>query len=573
MIELQLVQGSNEWLVHRQHYRNASDTPSVTGSSTYKSRAAFLKERATGIASEVDSATQRRFDEGHLFEKLARPLMEKIIGEDLFPVVGVDGLYSASFDGLTMMGDTNGEHKTLNDAIRACQTAADLPLMYREQMEHQMMVSGAGRSLFMASKWAKDSEGGYYLEDEKHFWYEPDMALRQTICAAWDQFEIDVSNYVTAEVIPAAVAAPTLDLPAVSIEASGSIMVVSNLKKFGEQLNYFIERLPTKPSTDQEFADCKAALSKLKLAEETLDSEESRALAQMSEIDEMRREKRLYQDLARTTRLALEKLVTARESAIKVEIVSAGKAALVEHIVGLNTRLGKPYMPVVAENFSTVIKNKRTVASLQDAVDIELARCKIAANEISDKIQINLNSMRELASEHAFLFADTAAIVLKANDDLVVLVKSRIAEHKADQERKIEAEREKIRQEERVKAEREQAHKAEAEKREADRIAAEKERARKDAEAEQQNTPPPATAQPVPEIAPVLSEQPVVQKEASAPACIAYNPAIPADSLPSLLFKIQSLVKLFDDENFTESEIDRQIHYAERQVIERSRVA
>ncbi|MBV5349744.1 Heme peroxidase, partial [bacterium] len=123
--------------------------------------------------------------------------------------------------------------------------------------------------------------------------------------------------------------------------------------------------------------------------------------------------------LARTTRLALEKLVVARESQIKVEIVSKGKSDLAEHIAGLNTQLGKSYMPTISENFATVIKNQRTIASLQGKVDNELGRCKIAANEIAGKIQINLNSMRELASDHVFLFADTAQIILKDNDDLV----------------------------------------------------------------------------------------------------------------------------------------------------------
>lgn len=64
----------------------------------------------------------------------------------------------------------------------------------------------------------------------------------------------DLANYKHVEVIPAAVATPTLDLPTVSIQTSGQISIISNLKKFGEALQVFIERLPAKPSTDQEFA-------------------------------------------------------------------------------------------------------------------------------------------------------------------------------------------------------------------------------------------------------------------------------------------------------------------------------
>lgn len=430
-----------------------------------------------------------------------------------------------------------------------------------------MMVSGASRSLFMATRWSGE-EGSEILEEEKHFWYEPDMQLRKKICAAWDQFELDVAAYEHVEVIHAAVAAPTLDLPVVSIQTSGAIAIRSNLRAFGEALNSFIERLPTKPSTDQEFADCKAALSKLKTAEDTLESEESRALSQMTEIDEMRREKKLYQDLARTTRLALEKLVAARESAIKVEIVSAGKAALAEHIVSLNKRLGKPYMPTIAENFSVVIKNKRTVASLQGAVDDELARCKIAANEIADRIQVNLNSLRELAAEHAFLFSDTAQIVLKANDDLVIMIKSRIAEHKAEQERKLEVERARIRKEEQDRADREAAANVEVERKEQERIRAEEE-AKAKAESEAKLRAEQAKQQPVAQ--PKTQEAtPTRESEAGTPAGarkIVSDP-VTAVGQPDTAWTIAGLLS-----EMTESEKSLVLHYCERLIKQRQAAA
>ena len=139
----------------------------------------------------------------------------------------------------------------------------------------------------------------------------------------------------------------------------------------------------------------------------------------------------------------------------------------------------------------------------------------------------------------------------------------------------------KERKEEQERADREAAAKARAEQQERDRITKEAEdkaeEARKAAEAA---TTPVLAATPVPS---VLSDKGVADanarefidsiKTADAPACIAYKPVIPAGQSSSLFFKIQSLVKMFDDENFTESEIDRQIHYAERQVIERSKAA
>ncbi|HET7596027.1 MAG TPA: YqaJ viral recombinase family protein, partial [Burkholderiales bacterium] len=96
---LSLVQGTPEWFAHRATCFNASDAPAMLGISPYKTRAQLLQERATGVTPEIDDATQKRFDDGHRYEALARPLAEGIIGDELYPCVGTDddGRYSASF--------------------------------------------------------------------------------------------------------------------------------------------------------------------------------------------------------------------------------------------------------------------------------------------------------------------------------------------------------------------------------------------------------------------------------------------------------------------------------------------
>ena len=112
-----------------------------------------------------------------------------------YPVVGSEGKLSASFDGLTMDRSVAFEHKTLSQKLRAAMvdgcTGAELPMVYRLQMEQQCMVSGAGRVLFLASKW--DEEGR--LIEERHCWYEPNLELRARIVAGWAQFERDLADY------------------------------------------------------------------------------------------------------------------------------------------------------------------------------------------------------------------------------------------------------------------------------------------------------------------------------------------------------------------------------------------
>ena len=71
-----LEQGSAAWHAHRRNHFNASDAPAMMNCSPYKSRADLIHETATGLAAEVDAATQRRFDSGHRFEALARPICQ-----------------------------------------------------------------------------------------------------------------------------------------------------------------------------------------------------------------------------------------------------------------------------------------------------------------------------------------------------------------------------------------------------------------------------------------------------------------------------------------------------------------
>jgi hypothetical protein len=113
-------------------------------------------------------------------------------------------------------------------------------------------------------------------------------------------------------------------------------------------------------------------------------------------------------------------------------------------------------MPSIAADFAGAIKGKKNLDSMQDAVDTVLANAKIEASGIADRIQINMGTLRELATGLPQLFPDTAQIVLKAPDDLTALVKTRVADHQAAEAKKEEAQRERIRQEELARIEREQ---------------------------------------------------------------------------------------------------------------------
>lgn len=447
-----LIQGSPQWHAHRAQHFNASDAPAMMGCSSYKTRSELIKELATGLTGEVDASTQRRFDDGHRFEALARPLAEEVIGEDLSPCVGTSGKYSASFDGITFMHDVAFEHKTLNDTLReamfegCCGDA--LPLQYQVQMEHQAMVADSiEKVLFMASKWDGDQ-----LLETRHCWYYPNLELRAKIIAGWEQLEKDVAAYDPAAERPApAVAAPMESLPAVVVQISGALTVGGNLDAFGAALRAFITRIPTKPSTDQEFANAEAAAKALKKAEEALAQAEESALSQISDVEVMRRTVADLKNLARTTRLATEKLVAAEKEARRTAIVTVAQAELDQHIQSLNQRLGANWLPRVAGGFGEVIKGKKSLANMEDAVAVALTSAKAEMSALAERLEANRKHLVQADGDWIALFADFATVGAKAPEDFEAVAMLRIGQHKQAEAARLEAERERIRAEEAAK--------------------------------------------------------------------------------------------------------------------------
>ena len=440
------AQGTDGWHQHRARSYNASDLAAAMGLSRHKTRTALMREKATGITPEVDAATQRRFDQGHEYEAIARPWAEEIVGSELFPIVlaaEINGLLlSASLDGQDLLGEVTFEHKTGSAELLASLEAGIIPREYHPQMEQGLLLSGASRCLFMASAGNRESM--------RYAWYESNPELRAKIIPTWEQLAQDLKGYVSEMVAPVT-AAPVEALPVVSIRLDGAVAIIDNLGLFGDRLKAFVDKLPAQPSTDQEFADAEQGCKILQQAQDALEQAEAAALAQTADIERMRRTVASYVEIARTTRLTLERVVKARKEQIKVEIVTEGQAALARHIEALNQRLGKPYMPAVPADFAGAIKGKKTVTSLREAVNVTLTNAKLAANEVADRIQVNLTWLREHAANHVALFPDTAALVLKDAEAMQAIARNRVAEHEAAEAKRLEAERARIRAEEEAK--------------------------------------------------------------------------------------------------------------------------
>lgn len=454
-----LIQGSTEWHAHRRNHFNASDAPAMMGVSPYKTRDQLLHEMATGLTKEVDAGTQKRFDDGHKFEALARPLAEKIIGDELSPTVGVEGKYSASFDGITFAGDIIFEHKTLNDSLRSFfdtrESGQLLPDTYIVQMEQQLMISGAEKCLFMASKWQ-----GETLVESKHAWYYSEPTLRQEIIDGWAQFEKDLAAYVPATVVEKVVAETVESLPVPSVVVKGEI-TSSNLGEITPKFDAYLSSINTELKTDQDFADAEANAKNCRETAKRIEALRGNIIAQMVSVNEVNGVLENYEKAFNTIGLRLEKAVKEQKETLKTTAILTAQKAFTDHVAALEVETKPIRLNVSMPDFSGAIKGIKTVASMHSRINDALAAGKMLADSVARDLRAKQQWLKDNADGFQFLFADINTIIHKPMDDLQTLAKLRISEHQAAKAAEAKAMQEKAEADARAKIEQEQRELAE----------------------------------------------------------------------------------------------------------------
>jgi putative phage-type endonuclease len=481
MKQLDLIPGTPEWHQHRATHFNASDAPAMLGISPHKTRTQLLDELKTGIAPEVDEALQRRFDDGHRFEALARPLAEKIIGRALYPVVCSEGKLSASFDGLTSDDKINFEHKTLNNELRAFfDSLGDYetgvpPDMYLAQIEQQGMIADCERTLFMASKW---DEAGDLIE-ERHCWVERNYDMRQRLMQGWTQFAIDLETHQPKVITERPQAQVSIELPTLFVHAQGAI-TDSNMEEFGRALTAKLAEVRAiKLETDQDFSNAKESAKlfrdqakKLKLAKEAM-------LAQTVTIGEASRMIDAWSEDLNKTALQLEKDVEREDLAKKRTMTAEADVAFAAHVQALEAETRPILLNLNRPNFAEAIKGKRNYTSMHDAIQTLLAQCKSQADAIAQDVRAKLAWCKERAAGYSALFPDLQQIIGMDRMAFEAVIANRIQVHKEAEAEKMAAQLARMEAEAKAKADREAAEKMAAEEQ---RIRAE-ERAKAEEEA------------------------------------------------------------------------------------------
>lgn len=427
-----LVQGSPEWMEFRLKHFGASEAAAMLGLSKNVKRNELLHMKHTGMPKEFSDWVQEHIlDRGHEVEALARPLIEMTLGEDLYPMVFSNGRMSASCDGLTMDERRAWEHKQWAEELANSVRVGILPEEHLPQCQQVLMVSEADELIFTVSDGTDDRRVSMIVR--------PDPEWFEKIRAGWRQFERDLAEYAPIEISEKAIAAPQESLPVPFAQVTGSIAIKSNLDLFGAALRSFIDQIPEKPETDQDFADTDAACKRLKDAEDCLMSAEDTALASVSDIEQLRRTVATLRELTRQTRLAKEKLVEARKKQIKEDAITERRAKWTEHIAAINAELKAVQIMVPAPDFVGAIKGLKTIASLYDKLDTALANGKIVADAAAKDLRAKLNWYEPHREAHGFLFRDLQTLIQKPAEDFELAVKTRIDEHKRAEEEKAKA--------------------------------------------------------------------------------------------------------------------------------------
>lgn len=456
---LDLVPGTDEWEEKRLDCCCASEAPVVQGESKFMSRKQLLALKKGWKSNPVGDFKQKLYDKGHEHEDDAREITELEWCEEFPPVVGllvVDSIEMlASFDGLEggEIGGIHWEHKSWNATLAENVNNSVLEPLYYWQLEHQMLVAGTEHCVFTCSDGTEDKRVSMT--------YRSVPERRAELIAGWKQFLIDLDEYEIEAKEETVIAKVQKAFPLIECRVEGST-VISNLGEYIPLIQQLSEeQMSIVLDTDQDFIDKDAFNKNVKKGRESLKLDASKIETEFKSLAKFNGFVKQADKILQKLQSHGEKQVKDSKATKKLAMTNGARELIIRHMQDLSATINGIPLHNQMTDWDSTIKGKRNFEKMQDAIDSEIARLKIHYNEQTAIIRKNLDSFVELASEHRFLFSDHSGLMLKDNDDLVNLIKTRISEHDEAEKKRLadEAEeaaekaREKIRKEEQKKAE------------------------------------------------------------------------------------------------------------------------
>jgi predicted phage-related endonuclease len=509
-----LIQGTPEWHAFRLEHDGASEAAAMLCLSKKTKRNELLYQKHTGLAKEFSDWVQEHIlDPGHEVEAKARPLVEEIIGKDLYPVTYSRGRLSASCDGLTLNRRIAFEHKQWNKEYAALVMNNEFPEEHMPQCQQVLLVTGAEMLYFVISDGTPNNLV-YIIVYPDPVWFE-------RIIDGWVLFHKDLDVYVPPEVIAKPQAEVIMQLPALSIQVRGEV-TTSNMDDFAVATQAYLAGINTQLVTDQDFVNAEAHAKECRTMASKLDLTKEAMLSQTVTIGEAVRKIDAWKEEYRLMALQLEKDVVKEKEARRLAILNAAKLAYAEHVAALEVEIEPIRLVLSAPDFAGAMKGKKSIKGWQDAADDALMNARMAADAAAKDIRAKLTWYNQTINTYFYLCHDLQIIIQKPVDDFKLLVTTRIDAHKKAEADKLEAERVRIQQEEEAKAK----AKVEAE---AERAAAEAKAA--EAKKTPDPTPTPTPAPTATTIPATLRSAPAKLTEVARPVAQADTHDRPADAL------------------------------------------
>jgi hypothetical protein len=456
---LDLKPNTDEWLEERLNRYCASEAPVIMGASPHMTRDELLDIKKGWQASQDNSFKERLFQDGHDAEDEARPIIEAKY-YSFFPATviarNVNGLeLLASLDGLEsgMIGGRHWEHKLFNRTLYDNVVNGVLEDFHIWQLEHQCLVNGRSDCLFTCSDGTREKSATMI--------YNSNPEKRAELVTAWKVFDADLEKHQI-KAKKEEVVAEEVNLPVFHVDVNGG-QIVTNADLYIKTLKEIAEKETSKIlKTEYDFAAKEKLVSEITTTRKKLKEKAAEVQGKFVSFNEFVGHVKEMDDLLRMIEKDGETQIKNRKEEIKGEIRDEAQVKLNAFISEVNERLAPNQIQNIIQintDFHTAMKNKRKLDSLRQSVNQVVADAKKVINSAMEKIEPNLNYIREYGQNHRFLFKDINQHLTQDTEAFSALVDTRIS--KFEEERKKQ-EDEKAAEEKRLQEEAEEKRRLEA---------------------------------------------------------------------------------------------------------------
>ena len=423
-----VVQGTPEWDALRLNHLCSSEAPIIMGASKHMKRDELLEAKATCTPKEFSSfLVDVIFEEGHETEAAAREILGEYLSVEFFPVTGSNGLFLASYDGMTMDEKLGFEHKQWNKELAAMVAKGVLPDAIRYQLEQQLMVCDSLNAIvFVVSDGTTDNF--------EQLTYASDTKFRNRLVAGWQQFQKDLESFEYVEKKVEKTGTGPKALPVLNVQVFGELTTETNLQEFRARSVEMIEGIKSKLETDQDFKDAEVTVKYLKDAEAKLELTKKQSLSKAVPLENLFTTLDEVSELMKVTRIRLDKQVAADKKNRRNSLVEKGADSIAKHMVETNGEFipRKISVNIAGPNLWESIKGMSSFDNMAAAISDDVARFKVEVNMVADRIRESLKIIDTTAADYPFLLTDMQTLVELEPDYLQMLLDRRIADYKEE---------------------------------------------------------------------------------------------------------------------------------------------